>query len=447
MASEKIAFTRKVLADVGPSPKRTSYKDQDTRGLILDVTPNGVKSFRVYRKIRGVPERITLGRFNAALPDSREFPQGTDLLKALLAQPELNVKMARRLAEAVNVQLDAGNNPAETKRVARGELTLGEMFEKYMADHAIPQKLRSIKTMRENFERYLGEMPDCPVKKHGVKREKSPFGVNWQNRKLSSIKPEEVRKLHTGIGAVRAASTANHILDLLQVLYKKASDWGEFSGQSPTVGCKPFPEVSRDRFLSADELLRFWKAVDEETSVTYRDYVLLSILHGARAGNTIAMKWADIDMDAAEWRVPDTESKNKGVMRVVLVPEVIEILQRRKEAEDVHAVWVFPADSESGHMSRQHKRWKALLKRADIKDLRFHDLRRSLGSWQARTGASMVIIGKSLGHKSLQATAVYARLDTDPIRESVTRATVAMRSAGRGQPAQVVNIEDARKVG
>jgi integrase len=59
-----------------------------------------------------------------------------------------------------------------------------------------------------------------------------------------------------------------------------------------------------------------------------------------------------------------------------------------------------------------------------------HDLRRTLGSWQARTGASLAIIGKSLNHKSPQATAIYARLDLDPVRQSVNTATSAMLEAG-----------------
>ena len=63
-------------------------------------------------------------------------------------------------------------------------------------------------------------------------------------------------------------------------------------------------------------------------------------------------------------------------------------------------------------------------------DLRIHDLRRTLGSWQAKTGASMAIIGKSLNHKTHQATAIYARLDLDPVRQSVNTATAAMMEAG-----------------
>jgi integrase len=63
--------------------------------------------------------------------------------------------------------------------------------------------------------------------------------------------------------------------------------------------------------------------------------------------------------------------------------------------------------------------------------LRIHDLRRSLGSWQASTGASGFVIGKSLGHKSQQATQIYARLNLDPVRDSIEKATQAMMTAGR----------------
>jgi hypothetical protein len=58
-----------------------------------------------------------------------------------------------------------------------------------------------------------------------------------------------------------------------------------------------------------------------------------------------------------------------------------------------------------------------------------------LGSWQAKTGASLSIIGKSLNHKSPNTTAIYARLDLDPVRESVERAINAMLTAAGLKPA------------
>ncbi|MNI69468.1 Phage integrase family protein [compost metagenome] len=79
----------------------------------------------------------------------------------------------------------------------------------------------------------------------------------------------------------------------------------------------------------------------------------------------------------------------------------------------------------------------------DMTDLRIHDLRRTLGSWQAKTGASLAIIGKSLNHKTHQATAIYARLDLDPVRQSVETATQAMlEAAGIKQTAPVVLISN-----
>jgi integrase len=102
------------------------------------------------------------------------------------------------------------------------------------------------------------------------------------------------------------------------------------------------------------------------------------------------------------------------------------------------------ADSKLGHISGERKAWLRILDRAGLENVRIHDLRRTMGSWQARTGASMVIIGKSLGHKSHQATAVYARLDLDPVRQSMETATSAMLEAGGlKKPAKVKNIRGA----
>ena len=97
------------------------------------------------------------------------------------------------------------------------------------------------------------------------------------------------------------------------------------------------------------------------------------------------------------------------------------------------------------HLVNPNRVWNRILERAGIDDLRIHDLRRTLGSWQAKTGASLVTIGKSLNHKSLNATAIYARLDLDPVRESVNTATAAMMEAGKPKKtADVVSLRGKR---
>jgi integrase len=80
--------------------------------------------------------------------------------------------------------------------------------------------------------------------------------------------------------------------------------------------------------------------------------------------------------------------------------------------------------------------WDRILKRAGIENLRVHDLRRTLGSWQAAAGVSTAIIGKSLGHKSQQATAIYARLNLSPVAAAVDIATSAMMKAAKAEQEQ-----------
>lgn len=69
------------------------------------------------------------------------------------------------------------------------------------------------------------------------------------------------------------------------------------------------------------------------------------------------------------------------------------------------------------------------LKHYDMRDLRIHDLRRTLGSWLASSDTSLPIIGRVLNHKPPEATKVYARLIVAPVRNAMEEATAAMRKA------------------
>lgn len=109
MASEKIRFTRAVVAAIEPPASgRAYYRDAAKAGVVLDVTANRVKAFQLYRKIGGRPVRIVLGRLDPDLSESRELGRDQAVGKAFdpLAYigntPRLNVRMARALAVAVS---------------------------------------------------------------------------------------------------------------------------------------------------------------------------------------------------------------------------------------------------------------------------------------------------------------------------------------------------------
>ncbi|CAN5713952.1 hypothetical protein BH10CYA1_BH10CYA1_64130 [soil metagenome] len=110
----------------------------------------------------------------------------------------------------------------------------------------------------------------------------------------------------------------------------------------------------------------------------------------------------------------------------------MEILQRRSNAENKNETWVFPSDRKGrktgalSHMGNPKEAWKRILERAEITDLRIHDLRRTAGSYMAIQGVSPTIIGKALGHRSQAATAMYARLTQDPVRQAMMKARAAL---------------------
>ncbi len=50
----------------------------------------------------------------------------------------------------------------------------------------------------------------------------------------------------------------------------------------------------------------------------------------------------------------------------------------------------------------------------------------------AAKGASLSVIGKGLGHKNASTTAIYSRLNIDPVREAMEEATDAMFEGSQG---------------
>jgi integrase len=180
--------------------------------------------------------------------------------------------------------------------------------------------------------------------------------------------------------------------------------------------------------MDGDELRAFFQSLSQESNETIRDYILVSLLTGARRGNVQEMRWPEINWEREVWTIPAEKAKGDEIISVPLSPNALQILEKRKSASD--GEWVFPGPGKTGHLVEPKTAWQRILKRAGLSDLRLHDLRRTLGSWQAATGASLPIIGKSLGHKSLAATQIYTRLNLDPVRASVNKATDAMLLAG-----------------
>lgn len=390
-----------------PASGRVRYYDTEIKGLCLYVYGSGKRVFYVYGRINGKPEDIKIG----------EYPTWTQYT-------------ARTKAKELIGGITKGDNPNARKREGRAELTLGGLFDEYLKRYAIPHGKKTIQDMKDNFARYLGEVADVEPKKHGKKRIKPDGAVNWQNKKLSAITRLAVQKLHSDLGVHSGYATANRTLELLRAIINKGASWGMFKGGNPCEGVTKFSLQSRERFLHGDELARFFEAVTDEPNESIRDYVLLSLLTGARKANVLAMRWEHVDLNRGTWFLPDT--KNGTPQTIPLTTQAKAILEARSKNKT--GDFVFAGDGVTGHMTSPKRAWARILAKAELKDLRLHDLRRTLGSWQAATGASLVVIGKTLNHKDISTTSIYSRLSLDPVREAMETAQAAMMAAGGLMP-------------
>jgi integrase len=380
--AKRFHFTKKAIdaLSLPQNGQRAYYYDDEVRGLAIAVSPLGKKVFVLYRKMDGRPERLTLGRY-----------------------PEVTIEMARGKAMGENSRIARGENPAADRRTIRAEDTVGQLFVRYFDEYG--QHKRTAEKIKGMFELYLHSLKD---------------------RKLSSITHTDIVRLHAHVGATRGKVVANRAIELLSSMFTQAKERWNWSGGNPAADVRAFPEIQRKRFIQPDELPAFFKALAEEENETIRDYVFVSLVTGARRGNVQAMRWDEINMERATWTIPRT--KNDESLTLALTNAALAILERRKASS--LSEWVFPGRGISGHLQEPKAAWARILKRAGIKDLRLHDLRRTFGAYQACAGTSLPIIGESLGHKSLAATAVYARLNLDPVRASVTKAVDSMLVAG-----------------
>ena len=230
---------------------------------------------------------------------------------------------------------------------------------------------------------------------------------------------------------------AHRVIQFVRTVYRWGITEKMYSGPNPVGKMEYFGWTERSRFLSGEEIPRLFDALKRETNRDLRDFVNLSLWTGARKSDVLSMRWQDVlPFENNVWNIPEPKGGRKHTYKVPLVTEAVEILQARKESAKDDAVWVFPSSTdETRHLMGVKRGWKELLKRAKIEDLHVHDLRRTLASWQAGLGTSLVLIGKTLGHRpGSTATAVYGRVDLEPVRQSIAQAVAAMQLASKANP-------------
>jgi integrase len=183
----------------------------------------------------------------------------------------------------------------------------------------------------------------------------------------------------------------------------------------------------RTRYLTVEEEKRLLAATTEAVGQA----ITLAIETGLRLDELFSLQWWQVDAQRGIIQTT-TRTKNGKARMVPLTKRSAQILAQLKRYDSTPFVLVNP-DTKTRYV-QMTKGLKAAMRRANIADFRWHDLRRTAGCrWLQRDGKSMAEVCILLGHSSIQVTEKsYAFLDAEATAQSLSGATEAGTKAGTG---------------
>jgi integrase len=371
--------------------------DAAVPGFGIRVTAGGSRAFVLtYRTRVGRDRRITIG-------DADHW----------------RTVAAREKAKELKRLIEDGGDPLADIEAEREAPTVAALIERFEAEH-LPRK-------RPGTAADYKRMLDKHVRPH--------FG---NHTKVAEVTLDDhIEPLHRKISRQGHLRRANTVVAVCSKMFSLAVRWG-MRADNPCKGVERHPEVKRKRYLSGDELARLLEALNKHPEQRTANVVRLLLLTGSRRGEVLAMRWADLDLEAGKWTKPGSTTKQKTEHEVPLSAPAKQLLTELRDAQTAKSKtlpeFVFPGNGDARHVVNVKRAWASLCKAAGISGLRIHDLRHSFASTLASSGASLPLIGALLGHSNPTTTHRYAHLFDDPQRAAVERVGAVIAAAGNGKP-------------
>lgn len=269
-----------------------------------------------------------------------------------------------------------------------------EFEENYLYKHIIPSigDIPLPKLQQTDIQKFYADL-----KEHGRLIHVEKFGPGLSDR------------------AVRACHTICH-----SALQKAVEQ--KLLAQNPATGCKLPPKKSQPmQVLTHDEMTRF---LIQSKADDFYELALLELSTGMRRGEICALQWKDLNFRTGELQIRRQAGYISGTVQVaplktnssrrsLILPEpVVQVLHTRKKQSS--SPWMFPSPSDESQPCDPrniYRTMKKILKRAQCKDVRFHDLRHTFATTALENGLDIKTLSVIIGHVSAATTVdVYSHV-------------------------------------
>lgn len=188
---------------------------------------------------------------------------------------------------------------------------------------------------------------------------------------------------------------------------------------APTRGIEKAPErIDPDRYLRPEEVERLIK-VARAVDTRWGRLVALIVFQfhtGIRIGDTLALRWRDVDLAAGTATIAKTKNGDPHVAALTdrCIAELVKLPNRHPDA------WVF-ANNPGTKPYDVRRLWRRVTKIAGLPGRGFHQLRHGCGSALATAGVNQATIMQVMGHKTLVASARYMHSNVHDRKNVVAR--------------------------
>ena len=290
---------------------------------------------------------------------------------------------ARAWGRHMETLADRGNL-GEAHR-AIGKLTVKDLLIRYLNEVSVQKKGHDREThvinalLREDF---AGQ---------AINEVTSSVFAAYRDRRLKEVQGASIRRY---LGIIQ------HAFDVA------AKEWGWPIKENPVRSIrKPATGNSRNRRLLPGEESRMLQECRACQNPWIAPCVQLAIETAMRRSEILRMAWGDLDWEKRTLHIPET--KNGHPRTIPLTEEAVRLLKRLPHSMDGR---VIPISATCLRMA-----WDRALRRADIMDLHFHDLRHEAISRFFEMGLSVPEVALISGHKDPRMLFRYTHLRAEDV--------------------------------
>ncbi len=359
---------------------------------------------------------------------------------------ELSLSKARETAKELSARVALGYDVAGEKQERKTE-ALAKM-------EAEKNAMRVSELAAEYFERQI-----LPRWKHpDILRRRIDKDINpcIGSMKVEDVKPRHIDDMLKGIVDRGAPTIATDVLRWTRRIF----DYGIKRHALEINPCSAFEvadaggkEVSRDRWLTRDELIQLFKAMRTAKGFSRQNEITFKLLLAlcVRKMELCAARWEEFDLDKAVWRLPEERSKNGDAIDIPLAPPAVEWLRELKTFS-CNSAWVLPARKMQNRMIPHIQEStlpvalaKVRAEMPDVPNFTIHDFRRTARTHLAALGVDPVVAERCLNHKIKGVEGIYNRHQYfDERRAALTQWAGLLVALERGEEYNVTPLRKAK---